>query len=207
MSNPFDLENLIADAGDKKPDWGKPKKDRGKKREEARDRATQPWRDRKPAPDLGIYDHLAMAFRDTDVYVPQGATLIAKLLRDRVKADARIHTQTDGKTPRAGARVQDVVEFMIKRFWAEVPNDQRTNALNNFLKEEWWGALAEESVNHHRMLQIPDSAFRPAGPQGMENDPFYDQFMAAKKRHPAGKGLPLRARLEIARAHHEQESN
>ena len=151
----------------------------------------------KPAANRGIYDHLGMVFRDAPCFIPQGAPLLAKLLQERVESeDALVKHMVTGKR-RSDALIQDLVEYMIRRFWERDPNDQRGNPLNTFFSAEWWEPLVEESVDHQRTVRIPDTAWRPDGAHVVnESDPFYSPFFAAQKAHPAGT---LMERMQAAR--------
>lgn len=159
----------------------------------------------KPLQDRGIYDHLAMVFRDAPCYVPQGAPLIARLLQERAQADDLLMRTTVTKQPRPEHRIQDVVEYMIKHFWMRVPNDQRGRALNAFL-DEWWDGLLEESLDHQIALALPFERFVPGGAQAVATDPFYEQFKRPEKAKPTGT---LRERLDaaIAKQHTTTEEN
>jgi hypothetical protein len=196
----YDVENLL---GEKKPERTARKRPQRSPRPAKSGEPTRPTQRAEWSARNGIYDHLAATFRDTPVYVMQGAPLIAKLLRERVQADRSLTHRIGSDKPRDEHVVQDLVEYMIRRFWATVPNDQRANAFTAFLKDEWWQPLAEEAINHMRLQRIADAPETPGGPAILRT-PLYAEYIAARKRHPAGG---LRDRLIAARHHHEQESN
>lgn len=202
----FDTSNVLDDPHDApEPKRRKPRGARSETRHLAEEvygaraaRSTYDRPERKPI-SRGIYDHLAMVFRDAPCYIPQGAPLIAKVLKDRVGEDERLTLTTVSKEPRPEAVVQDIVESMIRWFWQRVPNDERGRALNAFTGE-WWDALVEEALDHQRTLRIPDSAWQPAGGAVVGEDPFYAPFVAKRSHNPTG---PLSARLAAAQRKHD----
>lgn len=176
----------------------KPKRSpRGEARRSAYDRVTEK---RTTPVSRGIYDHLAMVFRDAPCYISQGAPLLAKLLQDRVEAEPLLTKHLRTGERRNDALIQDMVEYMIRRFWERVPNDQRGNVLSTFLSADWWDGLVEETVDHQKTLRIPDSAWKSEGGHTVSaENPFYLPFISPDKPAPVGT---LAERLKAAREKH-----
>lgn len=192
---------------EEKPQRGRRSAKRGSRFDTAED-TSRPRPAARTTPSRGIYDHLAMVFRDAPAFVPQGASLLAKLLQDRVEGEDRLTKHMRTGERRSDALIQDLVEYMIRRFWERVPNDQRPGAINTFLHPEWWDALVEETVDHQRTIRIPDTAWRPAGAHTVSpDDPFYAAFIGPDRPAPTGS---LSERLSAARRKHTpttEESN
>lgn len=152
----------------------------------------------------GIYDRLAMVFRDAPCYVSQGAPLLAKLLQERVEGEPLIvqHKTTGQRRP--DSLVEELVTYMIERFWERLPNDLRkTNPLNVFLSADVWNPLVEETLDHQDTIRLSAANWVRGGPAAVEADPFYAPFIDDEQPTPTGS---LSERLAAAKQQHEENN-
>lgn len=110
--------------------------------------------------------------------VDLGPTLVARLLQERADREPRFKGRSEEK-------IKFVVEYAMKHFFARVTNDQAgsKSILGNFLSDEWWPGMIEESIDHWLIVNKPITPEMQAEAQ-RKHDEFYANW-------PMGTAKPL----------------